>query len=197
MARISKTTRADLAVIERRRLLAEERRDHARRDAQEVAEGVSETIQLGMHRGEAFEAPVASRGEARKPARRIDGITWLKRQGKLEGNRARAAETYRAAWTAAQGEPSLRSCLAEQTGGGTGPNVAAAILAAGARLEACKQLERMHDQLGWQPDLLTSLWQVIGLGKTPREASANGAQASRLEALVLVALDLLAAHLRA
>ena len=74
---------AYLARLERERLIRVEQQGRARLEARQVAEGVAETVALSQARGAQFEAPPAARGERQRPYRRLAGLDWLLRKGRL------------------------------------------------------------------------------------------------------------------
>lgn len=180
MAQLGKATRDHLAHLERQ----QNRRDSDRMAAALVRDGVMETVGLERDRGASFETAKAA------PVRRMPGLTWLYRKGKLTVPAYMAGQGYAAAFQAAAVEPGMRSCLCEPTGGGIA-DPAKLARAARARVNAKAQLSAMRVKVRSRR-LVDALDLVCGLEKTPREATANGSEAAALEALVLAALDLLA-----
>ena len=73
--------KAELARLERERLLRLEERARVRREALAVNEGVSETVTLSRARGSGVAAPSGARGES--PYRRLAGLDWLSKKGRL------------------------------------------------------------------------------------------------------------------
>lgn len=180
MVGLDKATRDHLARLERQ----QNRRDSDRMAAALVRDGVMETVALERERGASFETAKAA------PVRRMPGLTWLYRKGKLSKVVYAAGLAYGEAYQAAAVEPGMRSCLCEPTGGGIA-DPAKLAKAARARVNAKVQLTAMRVKVRSRR-LVDALDLVCGLEKTPREATANGSEASALEALVLAALDLLA-----
>lgn len=74
---------AQLARLERERLLTLERRGKARLEAQAVAGGVAESVALSRARGAAIVMPPAEPGERQRTYRRLPGLEWLARRGRL------------------------------------------------------------------------------------------------------------------
>jgi hypothetical protein len=190
---ISRT--AALAAAERRRRLVEAHRAAARRTALEVAQGVDETTALDEARGAAFLKPPQGRGERVKPVRRLGGLEWLatRQPPRISPDAHRVGARWGALWRAATAGPTLRSSLDDRlTGRGSDP-VLTALTQAEWRIHAAARLRALSAPLLGQRDLLRALTLVCGQDLTPREASRDGHDAARLEALLLVALDLLVA----
>lgn len=187
-----KTTLAHVEARARQRAAAQAARDVAKAHQAQVDTGVTETVNLGSERGEAFDVPASTVPGRQKPVRRLSGVEWLHRQGKLSERRQRASEAYLAAYQGAMSVDGLRSCLGDHTPGNGNKPVAHLIASAEARARAIHTLRGHHRALMHQQDLIVACDLIVGQGKTPREASVNGAQAARLEGLVLVALDLIA-----
>lgn len=183
-----------LARQERERLLRVEGQAKARREAREVAEGVAETSGLDEARGAEFVRPAVRRGERAKPIRRMTGLEWLATRSppRITAEARAAGERYGTVWREARADTSIRSGIDQSVTGSGGDNIGAAYIVAMSRVDAGKQLDTLRAAIGHQPDLIAALDDICGREKTPREASINGASAARLEALLIVALDLLA-----
>lgn len=175
-------------------LREEAARSRAKAEADAVNAGVAETLTLDHQRGAEFLAPESKRGERAKPIRRLTGLEWLYRKGKITDDQKAVGERYGAIMRVAQSPTSIRSNL-NQAPGGTGSrdgNMQQMIAAADRKIAAAHKLVTLQASLRHQGELIGALNMVAGIGMTPREASRNGAQAAALEALVIVALDLLA-----
>jgi hypothetical protein len=127
-----------------------------------------------------------------------DGIEWLQRKGKLTPRRQKAALHYREVFRAGDGL-SMKSCLNVTVGGGGAEAVLCAVVgSASARVEL-RYIR--HEVLRGQDDLLTVIDGVCGIGHTPRALAGPGTddqvkrRAGVLEAVLMVALDLVARHL--
>jgi hypothetical protein len=179
-------------VSERERLLAQERRANERAESEAVARGVAETVKLERGRGAAFERPEATRGGRETPYRRQPGLDWLARKGRISAAQKSAGERYRDAFRIAQPEVPLGSTLEVQPGMGSGGPPLRAILAkAGARLAAEQRLGVYRRRLSEHPGLIAACDLICGRELTPREAAADDREALKLEAVLIVALDLL------
>lgn len=190
---VSERTRVDLGRAARRRLIEEAGRARKAREAREVAEGVGETLALRQEAGAEFAQPKPGRGDMPKPARRQSGLDVLAKAGKLEGDALRAARAYGDAYRVAQGEASIRSCLADSQPGGEGPTLASIGAKARRRVLAGYRLADMRRALGFQPQLVDACDKVLGQELTPREAGGNAVGSGVYTALVVTACDLIAA----
>lgn len=184
--------KADLAVIERRQNLARER--HARQKAEETAieAGMVETATLHELRGTPIERAPQKRGESRKPMRRLTGLQWLKGKKKLTEAQYEAGEKYGAVYRKAKGEAAIKSILNEERGGG-GFNLKAVLAEAEQVAQAQAVLRNYRNQLMGEPSLILACDRICGEERTPRECSRNGSEAEAQEALLLAALNMLAA----
>lgn len=181
----------DPARVARDRLLRQERQAKARAEAQAVAEGVAETVALSRARGAVIvDAPAAGRGAYR----RLDGLAYLARKGRISAKALAAGHVYGEAFRGARREASIPSTLDERLGlGGSGGPTLPTVLARAARAEQARmQLMRLRARLCGQADLVAACDAICGEEKTPREAGGNDREALRIEALLKVALDLLA-----
>ncbi|MBW8812494.1 MAG: hypothetical protein JF588_03620 [Caulobacterales bacterium] len=176
----------------RDRLLRLEQRAKAREEGQAVAEGVAETVALSRARGSAIEAPAA--GPGRGAYRRQEGLAWLARKGRITAAARAAGERYGWAYRRAKLEGSIRSTLDVRPGGGfAGAPPLEAVLAHGEGTElARRKLAQFRARLLRQPDLVAACDLICGEEKTPREATGDEREALRLEAVLKVALDILA-----
>ena len=185
---------AHLARLERERLSMLERRATARAESRAVAAGVDETVSLSRERGAKFEAPSGRRGEREGPYRRLTGLDWLAKKGRVSEAQRVAGERYGACWRRARASASIGSTLDVQPGGAAkGTPLTAVIAQAEGRAQAQARLNLLRRRLGGQAGLVAACDRICGEELTPREAGQTEREVVRLEALVEVALDLLAA----
>jgi hypothetical protein len=178
----------------RDRLREIERQAQTRREAAEVAAGVEETIALRRARGEALTGPVA-RAPRATPYRRQPGLDWLAAKGRIDPRARAAGERYGAAWRRARhDEIALPSSLNPhiRAGGFTSPDPTQVLARAEATAAAARRLADYRRRLQGQPDMIAACDQVCGRELTPREAAGPDRDAIRLEAVLKVALDILA-----
>ncbi len=189
------TGASDAARLERERLSVVERRARLRAEARDVAEGIDETVRLSRGRGAGFETPTRRRGEREGTYRRLTGLDWLAKKGRLTPHQHGAGERYGAVFRKAAAEASIGSTLDLAPGGGaaTGTPVRAVLAMAETRMQARAKLAFYRRRLGGQPDLVAACDLICGRELTPREAVATEREVARLEAVLQVALDLLAA----
>lgn len=180
----------------RERLLILERREKARAEASAVADGVAESVGLSRGRGAAFEKPATRKvGKAESGYRRLSGLEWLKSKGRLTDDQLAAGERYGAAFRKVEDEARIKSILDRDTAGGAGQTLSGVMKQAEARAQARLMLAMYRGQLLHQADLVAVCDLVCGRELTPREGSANGQEAARVEGVLKVALDLLTQHL--
>jgi hypothetical protein len=182
----------DPAARTRARLQALETRARDRAEGAAVAEGVAETMGLSEARGAVFEGP-PSPG---RPYRRQTGLDWLARKGRISAAQKSAGERYGALYRRTAREGAIRSTLDVRPGGGgpAGPGAREEVLlmAAEGSAQAAARLAVMRARLWDQADLVSACDLVCGQELTPREAVASEREVGRIEALVAVALDVLA-----
>ena len=159
----------DPAARTRARLRALETRSRDRAEAAAVAEGVAETMGLSEARGAVFERP-PSPG---RPYRRQTGLDWLARKGRISPAQKSAGERYGALYRRTAREEVL-------------------LMAAEDSAQAAARLAALRARLWDQADLISACDLVCGQELTPREAVASEREVGRIEALVVVALDVLA-----
>lgn len=183
-----------LAKAERQRRQLAERREAARAEQAAVRDGVAETAALLEARGAALIRPPVRRGEREKPIRRMSGLEWLLSKGRITPAQAEAGARYGAAYRAVAQVGAIRSILDDTPrGAGPGRTVAQAVAQAERHAAAGGRLAAMRaGPLCGQRDLIRACDLVCGEEMTPREAAANGVEAARIEAVVLVGLSLLA-----
>ena len=178
----------------RARLARLEQRARAQAEAQAVGEGVAETVPLSRARGTAIaEAPAGRRRVCLQPYRKLSGLDWLARKGRLSGEQRRAGERYGAVYRRAKAERPIPSSLEIRPGAGEAaraPRIQKLAHREGPA-PADQALAAMRRRLGRHPDLVAACDLVCGEEKTPREAAGGEREAVRLEAVLKVALDLL------
>lgn len=163
-----------------------------RAEARAVTEGVAETLGLEARRGAAFAVDGDDSRDRERPYRRQPGLDWLHRKGRLSPAQKAAGERYRDAYAVAQPTLSLGSTLEIQPGmSGGGTSLKALVARAGQRQAAEARLALYRRQLNQHPALVAACDLVCGKELTPREAAGGEREALRLEALLLVSLDLL------
>ena len=182
---------AHLARLERARLLTLEQRGKARAEAAAVATGIAETVALSEARGAGIAAPPV--GARSKPFRRQPGLDWLAAKGRLDARQVRAGERYGLCYRRALGPTGIGSSLDFKAGDvPQGAPLAAVLAQAEARSRAAIALDNYRRLLGRQPALLAACDLICGQELTPREATGSEREAGRMEAVLGVALDLLA-----
>lgn len=174
----------------RARLLRIEARARDQAEAHAVADGVAETVRLSRARGAALTQPTG-----RGPYRRQAGLDWLAGKGRIGAAAKAAGERYGAAYRRAKAEGSIASTLAVRPGG-TGarsPDLETVLAHGEGTAQAKQRLAQLRARLSRQPDLVAACDLICGEEKTPREAAGGERDAVRLEAVLKVALDILAA----
>jgi hypothetical protein len=188
----------DPARATRARLQKLEARQKTQAEARAVSEGVAETVTLSRARGSAM---VQADGGARSgPYQRQSGLGWLTRKGRLTPLQAAAGERYGAAFRRAGEAPGIKSTLDVQPGAGVaaGPSLALILRLGEGRRQAAAQLVDFRRRLLGQGDLIAACDLVCGEELTPREAcGGDSREAARVEAVLKVALDILAQTPRA
>jgi hypothetical protein len=175
------------------RLRVEARRRAALAEAAAVADGVAETVSLERARGAVFAAEADEAGR-RGAYRRQAGLDWLARKGRITETQRAAGERYREAYTVAQPAVAIGSTLEVQPGMSVGgPPLDVLVARAGRRQAAEAKLAMYRRQLKDHPALVAACDLVCGRELTPREAAGGEREGIRLEAQLVVALDLLAA----
>lgn len=184
----------DPARAARDRLLRLERQAKARAEATAVAEGVAETVALSRARGQAIAAPSAKRqGVGGQAYRRQTGLDWLAAKGRLDAQALAAGERYGAVYRRVKLEAPIRSTLDQRIRGGfVTPDIADTLAHGEGTAQARRRLGDLRQRLYRQEDLVAACDLICGEEKTPREAAASEREASRLEAVLKVALDILA-----
>ncbi|HEY0650370.1 hypothetical protein [Phenylobacterium sp.] len=180
--------------LARDRLVRLERQAKARAEALAVAEGVAETVALSRARGAAVVEPARGRGAAKvAPLKRMTGLEWLEHRGKIGAEAKAAGERYGWVYRRVRLDKAIPSTLDVRV---RGPFMAPSLeetLAHGEGTEtARRRLAEFRRRLSGQPDLVAACDLVCGEEKTPREAAGGDRDAGRLEAVLKVALDLLA-----
>ena len=184
----------DPARAARDRLLRQERQAKARAEATAVTDGVAETVALSRARGQAIAEPTPKRHRTcAQPYRRQSGLEWLVAKGRIDPAAKAAGERYGWAYRRAKLEKPIPSTLDDRV---RGPFVAPsleAVLAHGEGTElARRKLSDLRRRLYRQADLVAACDLICGEEKTPREVAAGEREVARLEAVLKVALDILA-----
>jgi len=184
----------DPARAMRERLKILEARERGRAEARAVADGVAETVALAQARGAAFEKPAARKGARETPYRRQAGLDWLAAKGRITARQKLAGEAYGACWRRAGSAPTIGSTLEVQPSGGlaAGPSLGQLLRQAAGRQRAEAELGAYRARLFGQSDLVSVCDLVCGQELTPREVGGGDREAARLEAVLKVALDILA-----
>jgi hypothetical protein len=179
----------------RARLARLERQATTRTEAQAVAKGVGETVALSRARGAAIiEGPQARRRVCLQPYQKLSGLAWLARKGRVSAEQQRAGERYGAVYRRAKADQPIRSTLEIRPIGAdaAGPSLSETLAHGEGTAQAQSALAMMRRRLGRQSDLVAACDLVCGEEQTPREAAGGERDATRLEAVLKVALDLLA-----
>jgi hypothetical protein len=185
----------DPARAMRERLKILEAREKGRSEARAVADGVAETVALGRSRGAAFDKPASRKGERETPYRRQAGLEWLLKKGRITDRQKAAGEAYGECFRRAGSEPPMGSTWEVQASGGMAAGMSLALLLkqSAGRLRAEQELAGFRDRLFSQSDLVSVCDRICGEELTPREAGGGDRDAGRIEAVLKVALDILAA----
>lgn len=178
----------------RDRLLRQERRAKGQAEASAVAEGVAETVALSRARGQAIAEPDVRRSRTRvQPYRRQSGLEWLANKGRIDAAARAAGERYGWAYRRVKLEKAIPSTLDPRVRGEFVAPAVEDVLAHAEGTEAARRkLAEFRRRLCRQPDLVAACDLVCGEEKTPREAAGGDRDAGRLEAVLKVALDILA-----
>ncbi|MBU1377210.1 MAG: hypothetical protein KKE02_09965 [Alphaproteobacteria bacterium] len=184
----------DPARAARDRLLRLERQAKARAEATAVTDGVAETVALSRARGQAIAEPTPKRHRAcAQPYRRQSGLEWLSSKGRIDAAGKAAGERYGWAYRRAKLEKPIPSTLDDRVRGPFVTPSIEAVIAHGAGTElARRKLGELRRRLLRQTDLVAACDLICGEEKTPREAATGEREAARLEAVLKVALDILA-----
>ncbi|OXE35244.1 MAG: hypothetical protein CGW95_15105 [Phenylobacterium zucineum] len=152
-----------------------------------MSAGVAESVGLARARGAAI---VAQCGTDRRhgPLKRLSGLEWLARKGRLTPAQKAAGERYGVLWRRVEAAARIGSSLDMNFGGSRDHDVPAA---AEARARDIQHLKDLRAQLHGQTDMVAACDQICGGELTPREVCINGVQAARLEGVLRVALDLM------
>lgn len=177
----------------RERLQRLEQQALARAEARAVTDGVAESVALSRARGAAIvQAPSKKRLQ---PYRRQSGLEWLERKGRIGAAERAAGERYGHAYRRVKLEKSIPSTLDMRIRGGFVAPALEGVLAHGEGTEAARRrLAGFRTRLMRQADLVAACDLICGEEKTPREAAGGDREAMRLEAVLKVALDILAAE---
>ncbi|WP_296600270.1 hypothetical protein [Phenylobacterium sp.] len=178
----------------RDRLARLERQAKARAEAVEVSDGVAETVALSRARGQAIAEPAgARRGPRAKPYRRQTGLEFLAGRGRIDAEARAAGERYGSAYRRVKLEKAIPSTLGLQVRGEFVTPALEAVLAHAEGTDlARRKLREFRARLWRQNDLVAACDLICGEEKTPREVAGSEREAGRLEAVLKVALDILA-----
>jgi hypothetical protein len=178
---------------QRERQLLLERRELAQTEARAVADGVVETVALSAQRGSAFEHASSTRTRRETPYRRQAGLEWLASKGRLTPAMRVAGERYGAVYRRARMEGSMPSTLGlePRSSAPGGAPLSSVLEHAEGTAQAKGKLLHYRRQLCGQANLIGACDLICGQELTPREAAANDRDAGKLEAVLLVALDIL------
>lgn len=183
----------DPARVARDRLLRLERQKRARAEAQAVADGVAETVALSRGRGQAI-VQMDSRKRL-TPYRRQSGLDWLASKGRIGPDAKAAGERYGWAYRRVKLEKPIPSTLDQRVRTGFVAPDPEEIRAHGEGTElARRKLAEFRTRLCRQSDLVAACDLICGEEKTPREVGGDDRGTARLEAVLKVALDILAAR---
>lgn len=171
-------------------LEAAERRAAERAKDAEMEWGISaETLALAEARGEEITAFPARPGEREKPIKRMGGLDWLWWKGRLNtvqmGAGLKYGDDYRMAT-----DVTVRSGSNFDRLGGDGLSIQE------QRVNAQKRLAKAHkDGLNDHSEMISLCSMVAGEGGRIRDlAKGNDSEAKAKEAILRVALDMLARH---
>lgn len=174
-------------------LLRLEPQARARIEAQAVADGVAETVALSRARGQSI-VQTASRKRL-TPYRRQTGLQWLESKGRINAEAKAAGERYGWAYRRVKMEKAIPSTLDQRVRGQFVAPDPEEIKAHGERTElARRKLTEFRMRLCRQADLVAACDLICGEEKTPREIASGDRETARLEAVLKVALDILAAQ---
>ncbi|WP_293680075.1 hypothetical protein [uncultured Phenylobacterium sp.] len=186
----------DPAEAARERLIRQERQARAAAHARAVADGVAETVALSRARGQAVAEPPKRRSRTvLQPYRRQTGLEWLAAKGRIDAAARSAGEHYGVVYRRAKAEQPIPSTLEVTPGCGPGftPDLQAVLKHGEGTQVARRKLAEFRRRLWRQADLVAACDLVCGEEKTPREAAGGDRDGARLEAVLKVALDILAA----
>lgn len=184
----------DPARAARDRLLSREQQIRADAEATAVTAGVAETVALSRARGQAIAAPQAGRQRTvAQPYRRQTGLEWLAAKGRIDAAGKAAGERYGWAYRRVKLEAAIPSTLGERVRGEfITPDLEHVLAHGEGTVLARRKLGEFRRRLGQQSDLVAVCDLICGEEKTPREAASGERDVGRLEAVLKVALDLLA-----
>lgn len=181
----------DMAAVMRRRNLRTESQIRNRVEEAALEERMAETLVLGTMRGEALEQAPQKRGESRKPIRRMSGLEWLHGKKRIDDDQRAAGERYGAVYRRAKGDGAISSILNDERGGGRGVSLSIVMAHSEGTAQAASKLAMYRRQLSGQTGMIRACDIICGEELTPREASTDGHEAGKLEAVLVVALCLL------
>lgn len=159
--------------------LSERREDEWRRSA------IAETVALNAARGDVIEEFEVRRGEQDKPLRRKSGLDWLLSKGRIEPHQMSAGLKYGDDYRAST-DVSLRSCCGDSFGGD-------GLVQMERREEAFKRITRARQiGLSGNETMIALMDLICGEGVRIRDLADTDALSNKKEAVLCIALDLLA-----
>lgn len=195
---MSKSTRSrqiaeSMGRAHRARLRVIEAREHARKVAAEIREGVNETTALSEGRGTEFVKPKTLPGLPSPPLRRKTGLEWLRsrKPERITEAQKLIGERWGILWRASTGDVPIRIAMIGDTIGGGGDPIWSQLTASESRIKAAEKLAEMNAIIFGNVSMVRALTEICGRELTPREASADGHAALKLECLCCVALDMM------
>lgn len=178
----------------RDRLARQAQQAKARAEAAAVAEGVAETVALSRARGAVVVGPEPGRRTPRvTPYRRLNGLDFLAAKGRISDEAKSLGEQYGWVYRRVKLEKAIPSTLDVRVRGQyVAPSLDEVLASSEATDAARRRLAEFRGRLRNHPDLVAVCDAICGEEKAPREAAGGERDAGRLEALLKVALDLLA-----
>lgn len=148
-----------------------------------MAKALEETRALEALRGGAVVGPERRGG----PYERLDGLSFLRRKGRLSPREAAAGLRYGDLYRRALLKGRVKSGLDDRLGGHSALNAAEAGLVDMRRLNEARQRGLAGAQA-----LIAACDQICGEGRRARELAADERQALRVEERLIIGLDMLA-----
>lgn len=163
----------------------------------ERAEARKRTPKVARHPARPGEPIKVSAAPKPEPADDRDGLLWLVKKRRIKGDRQKAAMAYRAAFRDASG-PTIKSALDFSGGFGRGSGTDFQHAAAVGSAHAKRALFALRwNVLSGQDDMLIVMDGVCGIGQSLRTlAGGDSRKAMALEAVLMVALDLIVTHMK-
>lgn len=148
---------------------------------------------LAVARGEIIERPRRKRGEGRKPMRRVTGLEWLARKGKITTAQKLAGDRYGEDWRTVL-EVSVKSGL-DFTVRATSPEGSER---ASERYERASRALAAANEFGLcqHEEMKRVCVAVCGEGRTVAEVAGGWRSSPDIERTLVIGLDLLVRHYR-